>query len=233
VLDVGFWSAVEQLVSADDAGEDPAFLAEQLLEADPSLAAQLQQAMAALHDSALVEAAELSDGQAASEDAMIAVACAVLAAGPEVYAEAVAHPRSLAQAWDLSRGDSLLVLNPGLTLADGQPAARRGPYTINLSTGDSSFGWPRLITEAVTHHNCRRQEMNERWRTVFARHRAEHLIIHLSAAPGQARKVGKPTSRHEGYLEVPVTWDTPRSPLRLPEMTRSVLDAVATKLERI
>jgi uncharacterized protein DUF4240 len=231
-LDAEFWSAVERLVTADDAGENPASLAEELLEADPSLGAQLERAMASLDYSALAEAAELSDGQAPSEDAVIAVGCAVIASGPDGYAEAVADPGSLGRAWDLSRGDLLLVLNPGLTLADGQPASRREPYTINLSIGDSIFGWPRPITEAVTHHTCRRQEKNERWRAIFARHRVEHLIIHLSAAPGQLQKVGKPTNRHEGYLEVPVTWDTPRSPLRLSAMTRSVLDAVATSLER-
>ena len=207
-------------------------LAEDLLEADASLGLQLEEAVRSLNGSALAEAAELSDGESASEDAMIAVGCAIIASGPAVFAEAVADPQSLVRPWDLSRGDLLLVLNPALRLADGQPASRREPYTINLSIGDSTFGWPRPITEAVTHHYCRQQEKNQRWRAIFTRHAVEHLIVHLSAAPGRPQKVGKPTKRHDGYVEVSVTWDPPRSPHRLPVFTRTVLDAVATRLER-
>lgn len=232
VLDTNFWSAIERLVSADDAGEDVASLAADLLEADASLGAQLEEAVCSLNGSALAEAADLSDGGSASEDAMIAVGCAVIASGPAVFAEAVADPKRLVRPWDLSRGDLLLVLNPALRLADGQAGSRREPYTINLSIGDSSFGWPRPITEAVTHHYCRRQEKNPRWRAIFTRHAVEHLIVHLSVAPGRPQKVGTPTKRHEGYLEVAATWDPPRSPLRLPAFTRTVLDAVATSLER-
>jgi hypothetical protein len=44
---------------------------------------------------------------------------------------------------------------------------------------------------------------------IFTRHAVEHLIIHLSAAPGEKKKVGKPTERHEGYLEVSVTLEHP------------------------
>jgi len=232
VLDTEFWSAVERLVSADDAGEDAASLAQDLLETDSSLATQLDEAVRSLDIPALAEAAELSDGESASDDAMIAVGCAVIAAGPAVFAEAVADPRTLARPWDLSRGDLLLVLSPALTLVDGQAASGREPYTINLSIGASTFGWPRPLTEAVTYHGCRRQEKNQRWRAIFTRHGVEHLIIHLSAAPGQPQTVGEPSKRHTDYIEVEVTWDTPRSPLRLPAFTRSVLDAVATRLER-
>jgi len=208
-------------------------VAQHLLESDASLGTQLAEALRSLDVSALAEAAELSDGESASEDAMIAVGCAVIASGPAVFAEAVADRQSLVRPWDLSRGDLLLMLNPTVTLGDdGASPSRREPYTINVAIGDSTFGWPRPITEAVAHRYCRRQEKTQRWRAVLTQHDVKHLIIHLSAAPGQPQKVGKPTKRREGYLEVPVTWDTPRSPLRLSAFTQSVLDAVATSLER-
>lgn len=220
-------------MSADDTGEDAASLAEELLDRHANPGVQLEEVMGFLDVSALAAAAELSGGVAASEDAMITVGCAVIASGPTAYAEDVAKPRSLVRRWDLSRGDLLLVLNSALAFGDAQPASRREPYTINLSTGGSTFGWPRPITEAVTHHYCRQQEKYLRWRAIFIRHADEHLIIHLSAAPGQKQRVGKPTRRHEDYLEVSVTWDTARSPLRLPGFVRTVLDAVATSLEQI
>jgi hypothetical protein len=56
-------------VSADDAGEDVASLADGLLETDATLGVQLEEAMGSLDASALAETAELSDGVAASEDA--------------------------------------------------------------------------------------------------------------------------------------------------------------------
>jgi hypothetical protein len=159
-----FWIAVERLVEADDAGEDIATLADDLLDADASLC---------------------------------------------------------------------LALNPGVTLTPlGESTASRDRYTIDLSIGDSTFGWPRWITEAVADHQCRRQEKNLRWRAIFAQHEAEHVIIHLSAAPRRPQRVGKPHSHADQYCEVNITWDVPRSPFRLPEYLRTVLDAVATQLER-
>lgn len=234
VLTEDFWIAVERLVAADDAGEDIAALAQEMSDADASLGPQLQEAMTSLDASALANAVQLSDGAGASEDAMIAVACAVVAEGPVVFAEGVRDPGSLARPWDLSRGDLLLALHPAVTLFPGvESTPHRKPYTINVSIGDSRFGWPRRITEAVIDHQCRRQERNPRWRAIFARHDAEHLILHLQAVPGSPSKVGKPSFPLDGYLEVKVTWDTPRSPFGLPEFARSVLDATATRLERL
>lgn len=228
-----FWIAVERLVAADDAGADIAALAEDLLDTNGSLGPQLQEAITCLDTSALGRATQLSDGMGGPDDALIAVGCAVIAAGPMVYDEGVRDPESLVRPWDLSRGDLLLALNPGVTLVPvGESTPGRDPYTIDLSIGDSAFGWPRRITEAVTYHQCRRQERNQRWRAIFAQHQFEHLIIHLSAAAGCPQKVGKPYSHHEQYLEVNATWDSPRSPFRLPEFVRTVLDAVATRLER-
>ena len=193
VLDTGFWSAVERLVSADDAGQDLASLADDLWEANASLGAQLEEAVCSFNGSALT----------------------VTASGPAVVAEAVADPQRLVRPWDLARGVLLQVLNPALRLADGQPASRRELYTINVSIGDSSFGWPRPITEAVTHHYCRRQEKKERWRAIFTRHAVEHLIVHLSVAPGRPQKVGKPTKRH-GVTSRSRSPGPPRSPPKLP-----------------
>jgi hypothetical protein len=94
-----------------------------------------------------------------------------------------------------------------------------------------AFAWPRRITEAVAYHQCRREEKSPRWRAIFARHDAKHVIIHLRAAPGSPRRVGRPHSHHEGVVEVTVTWDAPASPFRLPGFVRTVLDAAATQLE--
>ena len=233
MLSENFWIAVERLVAADNAGQDVAAVADDLLDADASLGSQLQVAITSLDTSALASALQLSDGVGVSEDAKIAVGCAVIAAGPVVYAESVRDPDSLVRRWDLSHGDLLLALNAGTTLIDdSEPTSRREPYTINLSIADSHFGWPRRITEAVAYHQCRRQEKNQRWRAIFAQHEAEHLIIHLSAAPGRPQRLGKPYSHSDRYLEVNVTWNSPRSVLRLTDFIKSVLDAVATRLER-
>ena len=152
-----FWIAVERLVAADDAGDDIAALAADLLDTNRSLEPQLQEAITCLDTLALGRATQLSDGIRGSDDAMIAVGCAVIAAGPMVYEEGVRDPASLVRPWDLSRGDLLLALNPGVTLVRvGESTPGRDPYTINLSIGASAFGWPRRITEAVTVHRCRR-----------------------------------------------------------------------------
>lgn len=228
-----FWNAVQRLVVAADAGEDIATIADDLLDADASLGAQLQEAMACLDLSALAKAVQLSDGIGASEDAMIAAGCAVIASGSAVYGEAVCNPESLLRPWDLSRGDMLLALNPGLTLSDvGQSPARRGPYKIDIAIGDSRFGWPGRITDAVAYTQSRRQEKSPRWRAIFDRHDVQHLTIGLEAGPDRPCKVGRHSKPRPGYLLVQVSWNAPRSPLGLRNFVRSILDAVATSLER-
>lgn len=114
--DASFWNAVARLVVADDGGEDVEQAAADLLAADPSLPGQLDEAVAALDVDALADAVRLSDGLGVTEDAMIAVACAVIIDGPESLAEATADPGRMVRTWDLSRGDLLLALEPGLSL---------------------------------------------------------------------------------------------------------------------
>lgn len=234
MLDASFWIAVDRILAAEAADEDIEAIAEQFLKADRSLGDQLQEALTRLDVTSLAEAVTLSDGMGATEDAMIAVGCAVLAGGPDIYLKCVREPGSLVQEWDLSQGDLLLVLNPGVTLLDGEesdPGDER--QSINLSFGgDSRLGWHGWITDAIAFQRCRRAEKSQRWQSIFAKCDANLVIIHVDALPGNAHKVGEPSGRNIRCLEVEVTWDSPRSPFRLTSFVDDILDAVATRLER-
>ena len=233
MLDARFWNAIDRLVAADDAGEDVAGFAQSLLDQDEGLAAQLDEAVTSLDASALGQAARMSDGASHSEDAIIAVACAVIMAGPVAYADALGDRSSLARSWDLSRGDLLLFLNPGLALGgeDVATGSSLRRYTISVSIGDSEVPWPRRVSAAVVDHQCKRQEKSARWMDIYARHDVEHVLIHLRAAPQNPRRVAKPYVHHAGVLETNVRWETPESLSGLPGAVRMMLDTVATRLE--
>ena len=160
-MTVEFWRAIERLLQADDAGTDVHALAESLHSMNAGLSAQLESAVHSLDSCALRRATELL-GLGVSEDAQIAVALAVVAAGQTNYQAALADPALLQQPWDVSRGDLLLVLNPGLTL-DPPVQSTRGPSGINLVLGGSSFGWPQLIAEAIAQTICKREGVTARW----------------------------------------------------------------------
>lgn len=232
--DDSFWIAVDRLCAGSDAGEDIEAVSERLLEGDQSLGDQLQEALASLDAPSLAEAVRLSDAMGATEDAMIAVGCAVIASGPDVYREGVRAPETIVMEWDLSRGDLLLALNPAVTLSNVDESVSEdvGKYSINMVLGNSALGWAYRITDAIAYQHCRRVENTDQWRAIFARWDAERLLIHLHAAPGNTQKVGKPRALAGRYLEVDVTWNAPRSLFKQGSFVESILNAVATRLER-
>jgi hypothetical protein len=224
VTDAEFWDAIERLLQADDVHA----LAESLLSMNHGLSAELERAVHSLDSRALRRATE-SLGLGASEDAQIAVALAVVAAGQAGYQAAVADPALLQKPWDVSRGDLLLVLSPGLTL-DPPVQSSLGPSGINLSLGGSSFGWPRLIAEAIAHTICTREGATVRWVDLLRAHDANRLLIHLDAAPNSEPRITSTRYRTPGYVQVKASWPTPASPLQWRRDVHAILNAVADHL---
>jgi hypothetical protein len=231
VTDAEFWAALERLLQADDAGADVHALAESLLSRNDGLSAQLESAVHSLDRPALRRATE-SLGLGAGEDAQIAVALAVVAAGQTSYEAAVADPARLQRPWDVSRGDLLLLLSPGLTL---DPQVQSNSYLsgINLSLGGSSFGWPRFIAEAIAHTICNREGATARWMALLRAHDANRLLIHLDAAPNNAPRITRTRHRMPGYVQVKASWPTPASPFQWRRDVHAILNAVADHLDAI
>lgn len=233
-----FWDAVAAVVAADDRGEDVTVLAEDLLQAEPLLAVQLQASLRALDTDALTRALTLTDGLPPSEDALIALGCAILAQGPDTFELALADPESLVRGWELGRGDVLLALNPAVTLGDARDAdvhehagGHRGPGLLSISIGGSVLPGIRRVNDALADREGRVQRKQARWEQLFESRRIGDLIVHLEARPGGSRRVGRVRRTLPGFVEVVVEWDAPSGVTRVPAMFREVLDAVYDKAD--
>lgn len=230
-VDRQFWAAVSAVIAADDEGDDVVAVAEDLLENRPVLAEQLQASVQALDAGALARALDLSDGGPPSEDALLAVGCAVLAEGPETYTRAIEDPESLVREWDLGRGDLLLALNPATTLDDSGPRRRAGTAAISISLGGSTLPGIRRVNDALSSREGRTQVAQTRWRHLFETRHIEDLYVHLEARPGAVRRVGRARRTLPGMVEVVVAWEAPKRATEIPALLREVMDAVHDTVE--